>query len=130
MLIAVATLVVAGAAPAIAAPPSGVPGQGHGHAAEKPDKGMDDVMDEAPDMEAPPEWANAYGWRIKNAYGMTYGHLRICMVGNETARENLECPELSDDPEAPDFLGAMGEHGAGGFWVFLNPETDMAVIAG
>ncbi len=120
MLIAVATLVVAGAAPAFAAPGGehGAP-EGHGHATEKPD--MDDMVGEMPDMEAPPEWAKAYGWRIKNATGMTYGHIRICTTGNENARSEDKCAgldgEWAEDFEFPEDMRGLG---AGGFWVLLD----------
>jgi len=135
MLIAVAALVIAGAVPALAAP-GGVPGPPNGHgkatvtapavADEMPD--MDDEVGEMPDMDAPPAWAKAYGWRIKNEYGMTYGHLRICATGNEKAQENLECSEF-DPPEG--FEDAMmDEHGAGGFWVALNGEVAKRIKMG
>ncbi|NIA03337.1 MAG: hypothetical protein GWP12_02205, partial [Nitrospirae bacterium] len=130
----VAALLIAGAIPALAAP-GGIPGppadHGHGTVAAP---GHSDVA-EAPEAEAPskievsdgdgpPEWAKAYGWRIKNVYGMTYGHIRICATGNEHAQEQLECP---DDPG---FEFPTETHGASGFWLYFHSENGAVVMGG
>ena len=73
-MIAVAALLIVGAAPALAAP-GGVPGPPDGHI-----QGTDDVtVDDADaDTTGPPDWAWAYGYRIKAETGLTYGHLLQC----------------------------------------------------
>ena len=107
-MIAVAALLIVGAAPALAAP-GGVPGPPADHV-----KGADDVAvdDAGADMHGPPEWAKAYGWRIKDAFDMPYGHLVQCNkeVG---AYEDWDCPT---DVEFPDLEFPEDNPGAKAFW--------------
>ena len=73
ILLAIAALLIVAAVPAFAAP-GGEPGPPADHV-----KGADDVeVAEGDGMEGPPEWAKAYGWRIKDALGLPYGHLLQC----------------------------------------------------
>ena len=128
VLIAVAALLMVGAVP-VSAAPGGVPGPPPGHG-----KSADDVAspDADGDDKGPPEWAKAYGKRIKDAFGIPYGHLQQCIKAADTEadingdesvadeekpKKALEaCPEGDDLPEFPE-----GEQGAKVIWVIVEP---------
>jgi hypothetical protein len=123
VLFATVALLMISAVP-VSAAPGGVPGPPPGH-----DKAKDDVpeVDDAdPAVKELPEWAKAYGKRIKDAYGIPFGHLQQCagLADDEPAAEDatadddkvkkaLEaCPEDLEFPE--------DENGAKAFWVFTE----------
>ena len=110
-LIATLALLITGAVPAMAAP-GGVPGPPDGHGK----KGNDSVVEEAEEDDSKlPEWAKAYGKRIKDEFGLTYGHLMQC--DDEDKASDL-CPE--EALEIPE-----DTHGASAFaiWYFTDEEV-------
>jgi hypothetical protein len=125
VLFATVALLMISAVP-VSAAPGGVPGPPPGH-----DKAKDDtpaVDDDEADVKELPEWAKAYGKRIKDEYGVPFGHLQQCadLVDDEPiadaatgddddeAKKALEsCPEDLEFPE--------DENGAKAFWVFTEP---------
>jgi len=133
-LFAVAALFLLGAAP-VSAAPGGVPGPppDHWKAADDGDVAAGDV-----EAEELPEQAKAYGKRIKDEFGMPYGHVQQCaryLAGDmakdvdadegedEKAPKWLEaCEEMDEPPVLPE-----GEQGAKAFWVFT--ESGMAIQA-
>ena len=75
VLVAAVALLLVGAVP-VSAAPGGVPGPPPGHG-----KSSDDVVTDDGDAAkkgGPPEWAKAYGKRIKDFYGIPFGHLQQC----------------------------------------------------
>ena len=88
VLMATVALLLVGAVP-VSAAPGGVPGPPPGHGKSADDAGSGDVATPDDDVKqnGPPEWAKAYGKRIKDAYGIPYGHLQQCIrdaAGDET----------------------------------------------
>lgn len=124
-----AALLVLGAAPALAAP-GGVPGPPPDHDKAKDKVVEDDVAGDEDVVEdsSVPEWAKAYGKRIKDQYGVPFGHLQQCAgvadvdgavdgdevtVDDDDPKKALEaCPEGLEFPEE--------ETGAKAFWVFTE----------
>lgn len=126
VLFATIALLMISAVP-VSAAPGGVPGPPPGHDKAK-DLTPDVVEEEEADTNELPEWAKAYGKRIKDEYGVPFGHLQQCAdlvddepiaetateVDTENPKKALEaCP---DDLEFPE-----GENGAKAFWVFTEP---------
>lgn len=141
MLMMVAALLVFGAAPAIAAP-GGVPGPPPDHDKAK-NKVVDDEVsgdDDAVVESAMPDWAKAYGKRIKDTYGVPFGHIQQCIgsaddvdgdddgatMDDDEPKKALEaCSKiLFDYPEVAEF--PEDQHGAMAFWVFT--ENNMIII--
>ncbi|MEN8114241.1 MAG: hypothetical protein ABFS21_07620 [Actinomycetota bacterium] len=116
ILIAVAALLIVAAVPAFAAP-GGEPGPPADHV-----KGLDnDVAEDGDDMEGPPEWAKAYGWRIKNEFGLPYGHLMMCGDEAETLPFDAElCPALPLEIPPETF-------GASAFWTWADDVYLMGI---
>jgi len=131
VLVAAAALLMVGAVPVYAAP-GGIPGPPAGH-----EKSHGNPHDAAPapddDTEATshvPDWANAYGRRILDEFGMTYGHLQQCAnqsdetvapadeddTGDEAfGNPNLTCPEGEEEQvQFPE-----DDPGAKAFWLFF-----------
>lgn len=117
VLLAAIALLLVGAVP-VSAAPGGVPGPppGHGKPADEDIANPDTDVDTS----SVPDWAKAYGLRIQEEYGMTYGHLQQC-AGlsddtntdvDEVSTVDLECPEDLEFPE--------DDHGAKAFWVFTQ----------
>jgi hypothetical protein len=108
LLTAVVALLVVGTVPASAAP-GGVPGppEGHGPSVDKPRPPKADADGESKDN-GPPEWAKAYGWRIQDEFGMTYGHLQQCAraaaVDGVEGDAAVESEESGDDDSSKFFL--------------------------
>jgi hypothetical protein len=139
-LFAVAALFLLGAAP-VSAAPGGVPGPppDHWKAADDGDVAVGDV--EAKEL---PDWAKAYGKRIKDEFGMPYGHVQQCaryLAGDmdEDVDADIDADE-SEDEKAPKWLEACeeleetpvlpeGAHGAKAFWVSVSTEVGIAVLA-
>ncbi len=135
VLLATVALLAVGAVPATAAP-GGIPGAPatHEKVKDKPAKGAEDVVevdDELADAKELPAWAKAYGKRIKDEYGMPYGHLQQCaaasaedVVGDDNvlddkeSEKSLECPEDLDFPE--------DAQGAKALWIFT--EVGLLVV--
>lgn len=125
VLIAVTALLMIGAVP-VSAAPGGVPGPPPGHA-----KAADDVVepDADGDVKGPPAHAKAYGKRIKDAYGIPFGHLQQCVraADGEPEVDDADAAESDDAPKkaleaCPDNLEFPDdEHGAMAFWVFVEP---------
>lgn len=129
ILLAAAALTLIGAAP-VSAAPGGVPGPPADHG-----KSVDHKVKTADDGEEPtsnvPDWAKAYGKRIIDEFGTTYGHLQQCAgvasdsddsdadqvsdTDGDASRPNLECPVDLEFPE--------DGNGAVGFWVFTQMGT-------
>lgn len=105
-IIAVAALLTVGAAPALAAP-GGIPGPPPDHV-----RGADNAIvdDSDAEMRELPEWAKAYGKRIKDTFGLPFGHLLQCGEDSEAFEA---CPEDLEFPE--------DGHGASAFWIFTEP---------
>ena len=76
-LIAVTALLIGSAVPALAGKPDS-PGNDRGASAEHIDVRGGDNGDEGGDRRGPPKTAKAYGWRIKDAYGLPFGLLKQC----------------------------------------------------
>ena len=135
VLIAVTALLLVGAVP-VSAAPGGVPGPppGHGKAA---DDAVADDGDEA-DVKGPPEWAKAYGKRIKDAYGIPYGHLQQCAkaAADDGEAEVDGDDAVADDEEPKKALEACDEEwvfpeemeGAKAFWVYVETEDLLPVV--
>ena len=128
-LLAVAALFLLGAAP-VSAAPGGVPGPPPDHWKSADNGEVDDGDGEAKEL---PAWAKAYGKRIKDMYGMPYGHLQQCARDmdadaeadaeadgdgegdeNKGPKWHTGCEDLPEFPE--------DEHGAKAFWVFNNED--------
>lgn len=130
ILIASASLLLIGAAP-VSAAPGGVPGPpaNHGSSADHGHSADTDVA--APDGDASnvPDWAKAYGKRIQDEYGMTYGHLQQC-AGVSVAEDGDEVSSDDEDSsktlDCPDNLEFPEETGAKAFWVFT--EEGMLIL--
>jgi hypothetical protein len=128
VLAAAVALLLIGAVP-VSAAPGGVPGPppGHGKSEDKV------VADEEPESEGdetgPPEWAKAYGKRIKDAYGIPFGQLQQCADVDDDGTEDLaptgDAPAEDDVTKRLDACPAdlefpEGESGAKAFWVFTE----------
>lgn len=104
VLMATVALLLVGAVP-VSAAPGGVPGPPPGHGKSDVVKGDKVTPDGDEKQNGPPEWANAYGRHIKNAYGIPYGHVQQCLraAPGDTAADGDEVAagdEVSDDGEA------------------------------
>lgn len=97
-LLAAAALLVVGAAPALAAP-GGVPGPPEGHGRTGSDDAV--VADEGEVESKLPAHAKAYGKRLKDHYGIPYGHLQQC-AGIADDGDVSEGDEAVDGDEAAD----------------------------
>lgn len=141
VLAAAAALLMVGAVPVYAAP-GGVPGppagheksheKSHGKNATTPDSESETDVDTDTDTDTShvPDWANAYGRRIIDEFGMPYGHLQQC--ADQSAAAGDEAPEVDDAPEVdaapsngavtcPEEPVAFPEDapGAKAFWLFV-----------
>ena len=125
ILAAAVALLIVGAAPAIAAP-GGVPGPPEGHG---PDK--DAVVDhDSVEDSSLPVWAKAYGKRIKDEFGIPFGHLQQCagldddgapVDGEEEPKKALEaCPEDFEYPE--------DTNGAAAFFLFVFTDAGAVIV--
>jgi hypothetical protein len=134
ILIAASVLLVVGATPVLAAP-GGVPGPPADHG----NHGKQDTEVVAPDGDGTtsnvPDWAKAYGRRIQDEYGMTYGHLQQCAkttdssddtqpVDLSTATDDGSVTTLTACPE--DLQFPEDGQGAKAFWVFT--EQGMLIL--
>ncbi|MEN8235305.1 MAG: hypothetical protein ABFR89_10335 [Actinomycetota bacterium] len=121
ILISVVALLIVAAVPAFAAP-GGEPGPPADHV-----KGLDDdVAEDGDDMGGPPAWAKAYGWHIKNEFGLPYGHLMMCGDEVETLPfDAVLCPVESLEIEE-------GTLGASSFWIWFmeKSEAETLLLAG
>ncbi|MDK1096043.1 MAG: hypothetical protein QGM47_02065 [Actinomycetota bacterium] len=109
-LIAVTALLIGGAVPALAEKPDWA-GEGRGPSAG-----------EETDRRGPPDDAKAYGWRIKDAYGLPFGLLLQCnpdFVPDEVSEGyeafGVTCENVLDFEDADD-KGTSWELGASVFW--------------
>lgn len=110
----------------VSAAPGGVPGPPPGH-----DKAKDDAPEvdaEVDDDSELPEWAKAYGKRIKDEYGVPFGHLQQCadLVDDEpiveaATEDDAEDPKKALEACPEDLEFPEGENGAKAFWVFTEP---------
>lgn len=127
VLMAAAALLMVGAVP-VSAAPGGVPGPPPGH-----EKARDDVATDS-DGEASklPSHAKAYGKRIKDYYGVPFGHVQQCagvvdgdeaVEGDEDGEEPKKALEACD--ELPEFE-VPEENGAKAFWVLT--EAGLLVV--
>lgn len=120
-MIAVAALLIVAAVPALAASREdhgerGNPGGDRGASAEH--IGTRGGGSEGDSETGPPEWAKAYGWRIKDTFfGLPYGQLLRCAEA-ETPSE--ACPIILGFPDFPE-----GEDGARAFWVSTGIGTNI-----
>lgn len=140
ILLMAAALLVLGAAPAIAAP-GGVPGPPPDHDKAK-DKVVDDEVagdEEVVTESAVPDWAKAYGKRIKDAYGVPFGHVQQCIGsiddvdGDDVDGDDVDDPKkaleacediLTEFPNVTEF--PEDESGAMAFWVFT--ESNLLIV--
>ncbi len=127
VLAAAAALLMVGAVP-VSAAPGGVPGPPPGHGKSGDDVVVDSDGDASEEDSKIPDWAKAYGKRIKDEYGVPFGHLQQCagvvdgdnlpegedaLTGADEPKKALEaCPENLDFPE--------DESGAKAFYVFTQ----------
>lgn len=127
VLMAVAALLMVGAVP-VSAAPGGVPGPPPDHWKFADDTVADEDGEDG-DVSKLPAHAKAYGKRIKDAYGIPFGHLQQCakaaegdavVDGDEVVDED-ESPKkaLEACPEELEF--PADEQGAKAFWVFAEP---------
>ncbi len=127
---AAVALLMIGATP-VAAAPGGVPGPPPGHEKSKGEPAEVEEVEDGEIESSVPEWAKAYGKRIKDAYGVPFGHLQQCAGmddvdpaedtdDTEDTKKALEnCPEDLEFPE--------DGNGAKAFWVFT--EDGLAILA-
>lgn len=134
VLFATVALLMISAVP-VSAAPGGVPGPPPGHEKAKDD--APDVDDGETGVKELPTWAKAYGKRIKDAYGIPFGHLQQCAgigdgddvatddaaVGDDDAEGDegdkvKKALEACPDPDTYEF--PEGENGAKAFWVFTE----------
>ena len=133
VLAATVALLLVGAVP-VSAAPGGVPGPppGHGKSADKAVAG-DVATPDGDKKGGPPDWAKAYGWRIKDAFGIPFGHLQQCAGvadgdGAAEADEVATGDEVEDGvkkaleacPDPGEYEFPEGESGAKAFWVFYE----------
>lgn len=124
MLIAAAALLLVGAVPVYAAP-GGVPGPPAGHEKTHGNPHDDATAPQTDDdATGPPEWANAYGRRILEEFGMPYGHLQQCADQSDTTvDQGTEIDDSSDNPNltCPEEEVQFPEDspGAKAFWLFF-----------
>ena len=144
VLTATVALLLVGAVP-VSAAPGGVPGPPSGHHKSGDDVVTDDV--ETPD--AGEKKGNAYGWRIKNEYGIPYGHLQQCIrdiageataegdeaVADDTKSDDGEggvkkaleaCPDSETHPEV--YVLPQDVFGAAAFWMFVITEKILPIL--
>jgi hypothetical protein len=132
VLFATVALLLVGAVP-VSAAPGGVPGPppGHGKSADDVESGDVEVPDGDVERNGPPEWAKAYGKRIKDALGIPFGHLQQCARAAEgDAAGDSDDVEADDEdgvkkaleacPEADEYAFPEGESGAKAFWVYYE----------
>lgn len=136
VLFATVALLMISAVP-VSAAPGGVPGPPPGHDKVKDD--APEVDDTESDVKELPAHAKAYGKRIKDLYGYTYGHLQQCAhiadeepVAEDTASEDDEVKKALEacetDPQFPD-----DENGAKAFYdfnelLFVDTEAGAFVV--
>jgi hypothetical protein len=128
VLFATVALLMVAAVP-VSAAPGGIPGPPAGH-----EKARDDVASDGADatVKKLPDWAKAYGKRIKDEYDIPFGHLRQCagladeepvaegddVVSDDKPKKALEaCPE---DLAFPDENGAKAFAEFAGLLVFTE----------
>jgi hypothetical protein len=136
ILAAAVALLIVGAAPAIAAP-GGVPGPPEGRG---PDK---DAVIDHPSVEESnlPPWAKAYGKRIKDEFGIPFGHLQQCAGLDDGAPvdgdESAEGDEYDEGEEKPrkaleacpeDFEYPEDTRGAAAFFWAVFTEAGAVVL--
>lgn len=129
VLMAAVALLMVGAVPASAAP-GGVPGPPPGH-----EKSRDDVAtDGDAEVSKLPSWAKAYGKRIKDHYGIPFGHLQQCagvadgdVVGGDDAAGDEDEPKKALEACPEDLEFPEDQNGAKAFWVFT--EEGLAILA-
>jgi hypothetical protein len=149
VLVATVALLLVGAVP-VSAAPGGVPGPppGHGKSADNTVAGDVGTPDGEKTKGGPPEWAMAYGKRIKDYYGIPFGHLQQCARapgdeeadGDEIAADDITGAAEDDAKKAleacaelPEYEFPEGEPGAKAFamfnealWVF--PESALPIV--
>ena len=111
-MIAVAALLIVAAVPALAANGAdhGAPGDPGGDRGASTEHISTRGGGSEGDHETePPEGAKAYGWRIKDTFGLPYGQLLRCAEPETPSGACLTILEFPDFPE--------GEDGARAFWV-------------
>ena len=134
VLIAVTALLLVGAVP-VSAAPGGVPGPPPGHGKAADDAVADDGGGEGA-VTGPPEWAKAYGKRIKDAYGVPYGHLQQCAKAADPEADVDGDEAAADEEEPKKALEACDEswefpeemQGASAFWIFVETEGLLPVV--
>ena len=126
------------AAVPVSAAPGGVPGPPAGHEKARDDVASDDAdvaTDGEEDVSKLPAWAKAYGKRIKDEYGIPYGHLQQCAGVADVDGDDVDGDDATADDDEPkkaleacpeDLEFPEDEQGAKAFWVFT--EAGMAVM--
>ena len=130
VLLATVALLMIGAVP-VSAAPGGVPGPPPGH--EKVKDKAPKVDDGESDVKELPAHAKAYGKRIKDAYGIPFGHLQQCAGVADEEPEAADATEeditAEDDEKVKKALEACpeglvfpnGETGAKALWESVEP---------
>ncbi len=116
-LIAVTALLIGGAVPALAGKPDN-PGNDRGASAEHIDVRGEDNGDEDGDRRGPPDGVAAYGWRIKDAYGLPFGLLLQCNPDfvPDTKDEDAKVWPTCEEALAMGDGATLWELGASAFW--------------
>lgn len=136
VLFATVALLMVAAVP-VSAAPGGIPGPPAGH-----EKARDEVAPNGHDVTVKtlPDWAKAYGKRIKDYFGVPFGHLQQCArvtdeepvaEGDDVAADDEPKKALEACRDGLDFPD--GENGAKAFaesidalWVFT--EDDQLIV--
>jgi hypothetical protein len=124
VLATAATLLMAAAVPAYAAP-GGVPGPPPDHEVSHGNPHQDATTPDADgETSHVPDWAPAYGRRILDEFGVTYGHLQQCT--DQSAATGDEATDIDDSPGNPNLTCPEEEvqfpedaPGAKAFWLFF-----------
>jgi hypothetical protein len=127
-MIAVAALLIVGAAPALAAPgdvpgrPDN-PGENRGVSAEHIDmRGVEGGVEVDSELGTPPDEAKAYGYRIIDEFRVPYGHLLQCDQEIGTYGDG-DCRSRREGLRFPD-----GEPGVMAFWTFWTENRPVFAL--
>lgn len=127
VLAAAAALLMVGAVP-VSAAPGGVPGPPPGHGKSGDDVVIDSDDDVTEEDSKIPDWAKAYGKRIKDEYGVPFGHLQQCagVADGDDLPEGDDALADGDEPKKAleacpeDLVFPEDESGAKAFYVFTQ----------